>query len=81
MAFLAEKYCELVFIDSLIPQTHAKLMFQKGSHFVEMFNQAITANEVHIQRIKRKYLVYKPPSLCSMKARGPQALSEFNDWF
>jgi hypothetical protein len=56
---LAENYCDLIFVDSIIPQNYARLMLRKRSPFTKRLNDAITANEVHIQRIKRKYIEYR----------------------
>lgn len=52
-------------------------MFKKGSPFVSLFNEAIWANRLQIEMIKRKYLDHQAPLKCAVDKIGPEALSRF----
>ncbi|KAI6192357.1 hypothetical protein M3Y97_00328800 [Aphelenchoides bicaudatus] len=61
ITFLADKYCDLVYMDSPIPPNNERLMFRKHSPFIEPFNKAIRENQVFIQKLYRKYYQFQAP--------------------
>ncbi|KAH7698341.1 Protein W02A2.5, partial [Aphelenchoides avenae] len=53
--FLSSDYCDILFVTEGLPEVSAHFVFRKDNPLVDLFNDAITEEMVHIMRVARRY--------------------------
>ncbi|KAH7706635.1 Protein W02A2.5 [Aphelenchoides avenae] len=53
--YLSSEYCDILFVTEGLPEVSAHFVFRKDNPLVDLFNDAITEEMVHIMRVARRY--------------------------
>ncbi|KAI6190494.1 Guanylate cyclase [Aphelenchoides bicaudatus] len=75
MRFDADKFCDLIYMESPFPTKEKHFMMRKGHPLLPEINRAIFAQKMLILRAQRKYQAYRTFSRCTEMRRREQPLS------